>query len=93
MAPGATVARRVVPSRACENQIFVAYANRPGREGDLDYVGESCIVGPNGEDLARAAGGEALIMAEIDPAAITACRKDYDYLADLRSDLALPSES
>ncbi len=93
MAPGASVARRVVPSRACENQIFVAYANRPGREGDLDYVGESCIVGPNGDDLARAAEGEALIMAEIDPAAITACRKDYDYLADLRSDLTLPLES
>ena len=93
MAPGVPVARRVVPSRACENQIFVAYANRPGREGDLDYVGESCIVGPNGDDLARAAEGEALIMAEIDPAAITACRRDYDYLADLRSDLTLPSKS
>jgi predicted amidohydrolase len=93
MAPGVPVARRVVPSRACENQIFVAYANRPGREGDLDYVGESCIVGPDGDDLARAVAGEALIMAEIDPAAITACRRDYDYLADLRSDLTLPSKS
>jgi predicted amidohydrolase len=93
MAPGVPVARRVVPSRACENQIFVAYANRPGREGDLDYVGESCIVGPDGDDLARAVAGEALIMAEIDPAAITACRQDYDYLADLRSDLTLPSKS
>lgn len=87
MTPGHPVARRVVPTRACENQIFVAYANRTGQEGDLVYVGESCIVGPDGEDLARAGQGEALLRVMIDPGCSVSCRSRYDYLADRRSDL------
>ena len=35
MAPHDVVAQSLVATRAAENQIFVAYANRTGREGDL----------------------------------------------------------
>ena len=38
----------LVPTRAYENHLFVAYANRCGREGELEYVGRSCVVGPDG---------------------------------------------
>ena len=55
------------PARAYENQVFLAYANRCGREGELDYLGLSCVVGPDGVDLARAGGGEELITAELEP--------------------------
>ena len=48
------VARTLVPARAYENQVFLAYANRCGREGELVYLGHSCIVGPDGTELARA---------------------------------------
>ena len=54
MQPFAFVVRALVPARAYENQMFLAYANRCGREGELDYLGQSCIVGPDGVDLARA---------------------------------------
>ena len=54
MVPYDFVCRALVPVRAYENHVFVAYANRCGREGGLEYVGLSCIVGPDGRDLARA---------------------------------------
>jgi len=76
------VSHRVVPARAFENGIFLAYANHAGRDGDLDFLGESCIVGPDGADLARAGGGEALIEARLDPAAIARMRGRLPYLAD-----------
>ena len=66
MDPFEVVARTVVPARAIENQVFLAYANRCGREGDLRYCGQSCVVGPDGADLARAGRGEELILAELD---------------------------
>ena len=48
------VAGQVVPSRAFENGVHVLYANHAGREGGVTYLGGSCIVGPDGKDLARA---------------------------------------
>ena len=91
MAPHDVVARALVPTRAAENQIFVAYANRTGREGDLRYVGQSCIVGPDGADLARAGReGETLLLADLDVAAIARAREIYWYLRDRRPDLYGP---
>ncbi|MGN6290673.1 MAG: nitrilase-related carbon-nitrogen hydrolase, partial [Sphingopyxis terrae] len=64
MRPEEIVARTLVPARAYENQVYVAYANRIGTEGDLDYCGESCVVAPDGEELARAGTEEALLLAD-----------------------------
>lgn len=85
MEPYEFVARTMVPTRAYENQVFLAYANRCGREGDLAYHGLSCIVGPDGRDLARApAEGEALIVAELDRGLLEDSRRLNPYLADRR---------
>jgi predicted amidohydrolase len=89
MEPYCRVAQLVVPTRAYENQVFVAYANRCGYEADLNYCGLSCIVGPDGKDLVRAGTGEGLFVAEINPAEITAARGKNPYLTDLRSALYL----
>jgi predicted amidohydrolase len=91
MAPYHVVTRTLVPARAAENQIFVAYANRTGSEGDLAYIGHSCIVGPDGEDLARAGrDDERLLLADLDPAAITKARAAQCYLGDRRPELYAP---
>ncbi len=83
MPPYDFVATHLVPARAFENGVFVAYANRCGGEGDLDYLGRSCIVGPHGRDLARApAAGEALITAELERALLDEWRGVNTYLAD-----------
>jgi predicted amidohydrolase len=87
MEPYQVVTRTVVPSRAYENQVYVAYANRCGSEGALTYTGESCVVGPDGADLARAGSGEELLLAEIDPARLAASRADNTHLGDRRPEL------
>lgn len=84
MRPYEVVARTIVPARAYENQVYVAYANRSGDEGDLNYCGESCVVGPDGVDLARAGSGDELLLAEIDPARLAASRADNTHLSDRR---------
>jgi len=81
------VSRMLVPARAFENQVYVAYAGMCGREGDLGYCGLSCIVGPDGRDLARADIRPALLMADIDPAAISRGRQTNPYLSDRRDKL------
>jgi predicted amidohydrolase len=87
MDPFEAVARILVPARALENQVFLAYANRCGREGDLRYCGQSCVVGPDGADLARAGRGEELILADLDLARLAASRRANSYLADRRPEL------
>ena len=90
MDPSEVVARTVVPARAVENQVFLAYANRCGRERDLRYCGQSCVVGPDGADLARAGGAEELILADLDLERLAASRRDNTYLADRRPELYGP---
>ena len=87
MVPYAFVCRSLVPVRAYENHLFLAYANRCGREGGLDYLGLSCIVGPDGQDLARAGDGEELIAAELDLALLRDRPPLNPYLADRRPEL------
>ncbi|MGH7704930.1 MAG: nitrilase-related carbon-nitrogen hydrolase [Candidatus Dormibacteria bacterium] len=53
---------------ATQNQVFVAAADRIGREQGVEFIGGSCIVGPEGWLLAgpAARGDEALLMTDID---------------------------
>lgn len=87
MAPFDVVAKTLVLARAYENQLFIAYADRCGREADFDYCGLSCVVGPDGVDRARAGRGEELIFADIDREALARSRKLNPYLKDRRSEL------
>ncbi|MDM7255861.1 MAG: carbon-nitrogen hydrolase family protein [Paracoccus sp. (in: a-proteobacteria)] len=87
MHPYESVATRVVPTRAEENGLFVAYANYCGSEGAFDYCGLSCIVGPDGEDLARAGREPALIRATLDARAMARRRDALDYLRLRRIDI------
>ncbi|QFT60802.1 (R)-stereoselective amidase (plasmid) [Sulfitobacter sp. THAF37] len=91
MAPYLSVPNRLVPARAEENGIFVAYANYIGREDGFDYCGLSCICDPSGADLARAGTGEGLIAASLDRARIAQVRQGVNYLADRRPDVYLPA--
>ncbi|AKS46130.1 Predicted amidohydrolase [Octadecabacter temperatus] len=87
MLPYVGVATRVVPSRAEENEIYVAYANRVGGEGAFEYCGLSCVTGPDGIDLARAAGGEEMIFADLSKDNLIRVRKSLSHINDRRTDL------
>ena len=82
--PFDVVARTIVPARAFENQVYVAYAGMCGSEAGLGYCGLSCIVGPDGQDLARAGSGPDLLFADIDLSAIPKGRMSNPYLSDRR---------
>ncbi|MEM7257287.1 MAG: carbon-nitrogen hydrolase family protein [Pseudomonadota bacterium] len=87
MQPWREVAEQVVPVRAYENQLYVAYANYCGSEGDLTYEGRSCIVGPDGKDLARAEQQPELISATLTTSAIDTQRDALPYHRDRRPEL------
>ncbi|MCU1676047.1 MAG: hydrolase in pqqF 5region, partial [Frankiales bacterium] len=98
MAPYDIVSTLLVPARALESQLYIAYANRCGTEGDLTYCGSSCVVGPDGGDLTRAGDDEQIVYADIDVEALSRSRAENPYLLDRRPELyaaiaAVPAES
>ncbi|MGW3497260.1 carbon-nitrogen hydrolase family protein [Streptomyces sp. NPDC001020] len=87
MHPFQFVAESLVPVRAFENQMYVAYVNRVGREGEFEFVGLSTLAGPDGIARARAGRVEELVLADVDPAHLAASRAANPYLMDRRPGL------
>ncbi len=75
--------RTLLRARAIENGIFVAGVSR----ADKSYLGQSCVVDPQGVVLAAAGPDEALVVAHIDTALKTAVRKRMPVLDHRRVDL------
>ncbi len=86
MTPSHPIANTLVPARALENQVWVAYANRVGVEGDLTYIGSSCVAGPDGS-ITRAGAEADLLFADIDTSVIATARERHSYLDDRRPEL------
>ncbi|WP_340383233.1 carbon-nitrogen hydrolase family protein [Streptomyces sp. SS7] len=87
MHPFQFVAESMIPVRAFENQLYVAYVNRVGHEGEFEFVGLSALAGPDGVARARAGRGEELVLADADPVALAASREANPYLRDRRPEL------
>ncbi|MEU6993483.1 carbon-nitrogen hydrolase family protein [Streptomyces sp. NPDC046465] len=87
MHPFQFVAESVVPVRAFENQMYVAYVNRVGPEGEFEFVGLSTLAGPDGVPRARAGRGEELVMGDVDPEFLRSSRETNPYLRDRRPGL------
>jgi predicted amidohydrolase len=75
----------LLTARAIENQAYVVGVNRVGEGGNLAYIGDSRIIDPLGEVLASGAGTEALLIAEVDPAVVTATREKFRFGQDRRT--------
>ncbi|MFE2052671.1 carbon-nitrogen hydrolase family protein [Streptomyces sp. NPDC059459] len=87
MHPFQFVAESVVPVRAFENQMYVAYVNRVGQEGEFEFVGLSALAGPDGTVRGRAGRAEELVLADVDPVLLAASREANPYLKDRRPGL------
>ncbi|NUK23864.1 carbon-nitrogen hydrolase family protein [Streptomyces lunaelactis] len=87
MHPFQFVAESVVPVRAFESQMYIAYVNRTGPEGEFEFVGLSCLASPDGATRARAGRGEELVIGEVDPGLLSASREANPYLRDRRPGL------
>ncbi|MGE4482063.1 carbon-nitrogen hydrolase family protein [Acidocella sp.] len=90
MEPYEQVARHVIPTRAYENQVYIAYANHSGAENGLGYIGLSSICGPNGAVLAMAGTDETMLFADTDPAHHAAVRQADPFFKDRRPELYGP---
>ncbi|MFI5975830.1 carbon-nitrogen hydrolase family protein [Streptomyces sp. NPDC051452] len=87
MHPFQFVAESMIPVRAFENQMYVAYVNRVGQEGEFEFVGLSTLAGPDGIARTRAGRAEQLVLADADPAFLAASRAANPYLEDRRPGL------
>lgn len=73
----------LVPARASEMGLTIAYANYCGQEGSLAYGGHSVVVGPDARPLVSAGVGEALLIADLAPVSqiapelLSLQRRDY----------------
>jgi len=76
------IANLMMPTRALESGVYLAYANHSGEEDGLRYLGGSCIIDPNGNELARAGAGEGLISAELSRDVVDDARARLPYLRD-----------
>ena len=76
----------LVPARACENRVFVAYANACGRESDTEYGGLSTLAGPLGTVLAQAGRDTALTVVRLSAQALDEARASSP-LPQRRTDL------
>lgn len=87
MRPYEYVPRQIVPARAIESQMFVAYVNRVGVERDFVYAGETRVVAPDGRELVVGTDHEELLLTDVDMADLDASRDLNTYLQDRRTDL------
>ncbi|MGE0502595.1 MAG: carbon-nitrogen hydrolase family protein [Rhizobiaceae bacterium] len=81
----ALIAQKMIPVRAFENQVFLAYVDHCGADERFAYAGLSGIAAPDGALLAKAGVREALLSAEIRPADYAVSAAANPYLADLRT--------
>lgn len=84
MHPFQFVAESLVPVRAFESQMYIAYVNRSGPEGEFDFIGLSCLAGPDGTMRARAGRSEELVLGDVDPRLLATSRRINTYLRDRR---------
>jgi predicted amidohydrolase len=82
-----TVPSLLVPARAVENQVYVAYCNHAGIENGMRFLGRSCLVAPDGQPVVAAGAGDALIVGEISHSAQSELAKIYPYRTDRRPEL------
>jgi len=90
MVPNQHLQEIFIQSRAAENHVWVAAANRVGREGKIEFFGGSSVADPHGELTDRADPGETILFADIDLRRSEQARLNADYLADRRPELYQP---
>ena len=74
-------------AHAAENGIYVAVANRVGREGAIHFWGGSFAVGPFGEVMAQASGtSEETLIVHCDFSKINQVRRNWPFLRERRID-------
>lgn len=70
--------------QAMQNQVFIAMCNRVGKEGEMEFSGESLIVHPSGDVILKADDKERMLTCEIDLKEARQWREKVPYLRTRR---------
>ena len=76
------VAHTMMPTRAYENGVYLAYANSAGVENGMTFLGSSVIAGPDGTEVARAGTEPEILYANLDKTRVSEARQTLPYLED-----------
>jgi N-carbamoylputrescine amidase len=81
-------------AHAIANGVYVVAVNRVGREGNLNFWGQSFVADPFGRIVARAsADKEEMLVVECDLDKIEETRQNWPFLRDRRIDFYTPLSS
>lgn len=76
------VAQRMIPTRAYENGVYLAYANSAGDENGMPLLGQSFIATPDGQELARAGARPEIIYGILQLDKVSDAQNRLPYLWD-----------
>jgi N-carbamoylputrescine amidase len=86
--------RTIQRAHAIANGVFVAAANRVGREGELDFWGSSFVAKPSGALAGEASSGkEEVLLVDCDLGEVERQRQGWPFLRDRRVDAYAPLSS
>lgn len=81
-------------AHAIANGVYVVVVNRVGREGKLNFWGQSFVADPFGRVIARAsADKEEVLVVDCDLGKIEETRQNWPFLRDRRIDFYMPLSS
>lgn len=66
---------------AMQNSVFIAMCNRTGIEDEMQFAGQSLVVGVDGEVLSKASDDDELLIADIDISKAKIRRNERPYLS------------
>ncbi|MDF1741858.1 MAG: carbon-nitrogen family hydrolase [Verrucomicrobiales bacterium] len=74
----------LLKARAIENQAYVLGVNRCGSDPNLNYSGNSLIVGPMGEEIAKAGAEEACLSVSLERGSFDEWRAAFPALGGMK---------
>ncbi|MGO2031636.1 MAG: carbon-nitrogen hydrolase family protein [Glutamicibacter ardleyensis] len=81
------VCTHLVPTRAMESQLFIAYSNHCGSQAGFELAGTSVIAGPDGSVLAQAGHEPEVLYAEIELGLYEQAKTEVPYISAARPEL------
>ncbi|MGI6118683.1 MAG: carbon-nitrogen hydrolase family protein [Bilifractor sp.] len=66
--------------QAFQNECYIAMCNRVGQEAAMNFSGESLVVDPDGNTIAKAGAEEEILFARIAPERVKETRRKRPYL-------------
>lgn len=82
------VSHLLIPARAYESQLYIAYANYCGADERFSYAGTSVIAAPTGKpSLVASASDEEVLTADLSIDDLRRARENLTYLADRRPEV------